>query len=220
MRLSCLLLEETVPPVWQTMPPDHGVRERPCAQVATRLRRREDQTGRGMQRSRSRTNRDRPRCVCGQRRTRGRRDCGQSGPSLNSNCQKTRRKQLRFVNDGGALWMRSCRQRLPRVRSSAGLGNGEIWAKTGEICACASTAACKPAWIGMMNVTVLLKSGASRLEKASRCSGNGAAGDKLSGRSGGCGLFPDARWMVAKCSLASLPRDKKSRRQIAFGDRH
>jgi hypothetical protein len=150
----------------------------------------------------------------------GRRDCGQSGPSLNSNCQKTRRKQLRFVNDGGALWMRSCRQRLPRVRSSAHLGNGEIRAKTGEICACASTAARKPAWTWRIDVTVLLKSGASRLEKASRCSGNGAAGDKLSGRSGGRGLFPDARWMVARRSPASLPRDKiaggKSRSAIVI----
>lgn len=47
MRLSCLLPEETVPPVWQTMLPDHGVRERPCAQVATRLRGREDRTAAG-----------------------------------------------------------------------------------------------------------------------------------------------------------------------------
>jgi hypothetical protein len=38
-KLSCPLHEGTVPPVWQTMQPDRGVRERAyAAQVATRLR--------------------------------------------------------------------------------------------------------------------------------------------------------------------------------------
>jgi hypothetical protein len=127
-----------------------------------------------MQRSQSRTNRDRPRCVAGSDVRGGRRDCGQSKPSLNSNCRKTRRKQFRFVAGSAAHCMRSCRQRLPRVRSIAGLGNGEFRAKTGIICACASTADCKPAWILEIDALVLLKSGASRQEKESRCNGNGA----------------------------------------------
>lgn len=195
MRLSCLLLEETVPPVWQTMPPDHGVRERPCAQVATRLREREDRTAAGCSEVKAGRTGFGLAAFAGSDGRGGRRDCGQSGPSLNSNCQKTRRKQLRFVNGSGALWMRSCRQRLPRVRSSADLGNGEVRAKTDGICACASTAARKPAWIREIDVTVLLKSGASRLEKASRCSGNGAAGDKLFRR------LPELRWLP-------LPRER------------
>jgi len=170
-----------VPPVWQTTQPDHGVRERPCAQVATRLRRRERSACRGSSEAEAgRTGSTSLRC--GQRRARGEARLRTVGTFSQLKLSENQAKATSFVSDGGALSMRSCRQRLPRVRSLTGLGNSEIWAKTGEISACASTAARKPAWTGGMNVTALLKSGASRLEKASRCNGNGAVGKKLSAR--------------------------------------
>lgn len=180
-RLSCLLsgpFRRTVPPVWQTTQPDLGVRERPvcagCHAAPGRAWIGLPRIGRG------RNGRAGIASLrYGQRYAQGRRDCGQPEPSLNSNCQKTRRKQFRSVSGGGALSMRGCRQRLPRVRSSTHLGNGEVRAKTSGICACASTAARKPAWTGEIDVTVLLKSGASRQEKASYCSRNGAAGGRL-----------------------------------------
>jgi hypothetical protein len=64
---------------------------------------------------------------------------------------------------------------LPRVGSFDDQRNSEIQAKMATISACASTALCKPAWLLEMGVTALLKSGASRQEKASRCNRNGAA---------------------------------------------
>ncbi len=175
MRLSCLLHEGTVPPVWQTMQPDRGVRERlGAAQVATRLRRRRRSVCCGCSEVKAgRTGID---LAALQAAT-----CAGGGATAGSRSLlstqivgKTRRKQFRFVAGSTAHCMRSCRQRLPRVRSIAGLGNGEFRAKTGTIYACASTAVCKPAWILEIVALVLLKSGASQQEKESLCNGNGA----------------------------------------------
>lgn len=179
MRLSCLLHGGTVPPVWQTMQPDRGVRERPCAaQVATRLRRRSRSVCCGCSEIEAgRTGIDFAALQAAK--------CAGGGATAGSRSLlstqivgKTRRKQFRFVAGSIAHCMRSCRQRLPRVRSIAGLGNGEVRAKTGDICACASTALCKPAWILEIDAPTLLKSGASRQEKESRCNGNGASAEE------------------------------------------
>lgn len=162
-----------------TMQPDRGVRERPgAAQIATPLRRRRRSVCCGCSEVKAgRTGID---LAALQAAT-----CAGGGATASSRSLlstqivgKTRRKQFRFVAGSAAHCMRSCRQRLPRVRSIAGLGNGEFRAKIGPICACASTADCKPAWTLEIDAPVLLKSGASRQEKESLCNGNGAPAEE------------------------------------------
>ena len=63
-------------------------------------------------------------------------------------------------------------EELPRLAS------GESRAKTANIRACSSTVFCKGASLLEIDVTALLKSSASRQEKASRCNGNGASSYK------------------------------------------
>ena len=58
------------------------------------------------------------------------------------------------------------------------LASGESMAKIANIRACSSTVFCKGASLLKIEVTVLLKSSASRQEKASHCNGNGAASNK------------------------------------------
>jgi hypothetical protein len=88
------------------------------------------------------------------------------------------------------------RQRFPTVRTVVGLGNSEEVAKSANIRACTSTACCECLWTLGIRMMTLLKSSASRQEKASACNRNGAATDEhfclsdgaARGRAGG-GIF-------------------------------
>jgi hypothetical protein len=70
------------------------------------------------------------------------------------------------------------RQRFPTVRTAGEVGNGEDEAKNSNFRACTSTGVCKPPWTLRIRFTALLKSGASRQEKASACNRNGATADE------------------------------------------
>jgi hypothetical protein len=99
-----------------------------------------------------------------------------SRASLNSSCQKT--GESNFIGNNAAHCMQRRRQRFPTVRTATQLGNGEVMAKTHDISTCTSTDSWNVANSLEIHVGVLLKSGASRQEKASHCNRNGAATDE------------------------------------------
>ena len=88
----------------------------------------------------------------------------------------TRRKH--FVSNEVANCLQGRRQRFPTVRTAAELGNSEDVAKIADNSACAFTGGCKRLWTPGIRMDSLLKSGASRQEKASACNWNGAASDE------------------------------------------
>jgi hypothetical protein len=88
----------------------------------------------------------------------------------------TRRKH--FVSNEVANCLQGRRQRFPTVRTAAELGNSEDVAKIANNSACAFTGGCKRLWTPGIRMDSLLKSGASRQEKASACNWNGAASDE------------------------------------------
>jgi hypothetical protein len=106
----------------------------------------------------------------------GRRDCGAVKLLSTQIVCSTRRKQ--FVSNEDASCLQGRRQRFPTVRTVAGLGNSEEPAKSANNRACTSTACCKCPWTLGIRMVPLLKSGASRQEKASACNRNGAAADE------------------------------------------
>jgi hypothetical protein len=106
----------------------------------------------------------------------GSRDCGAVKLLSTQIVCSTRRKH--FVSNEVANCLQGRRQRIPTVRTVAGLGNSEDAAKSANIRACASTGCCKCLWTVGIRIATLLKSGASRQEKASACNWNGAASDE------------------------------------------
>lgn len=106
----------------------------------------------------------------------GSRDCGAVKLLSTQIVCSTRRKH--FVSNEVANCLQGRRQRFPTVRTVAELGNSEEAAKIANNRACAFTGCCKRRWTLAIRMASLLKSGASRQEKASACNWNGATSDE------------------------------------------
>jgi hypothetical protein len=167
-RLSCLLHCGTSDLCRLVRLPDHGVRERPTAAAgchATPLAQGSACCGYKEKRCRK-TGSVSLRLRTAMVRV-GRRDCEAVKLLSTQFVCSTRRKH--FVSNEVANCLQGRRQRFPTVRTVAELGNSEDVAKIANNSACASTGCCKRLWTPEIRMASLLKSGASRQEKASAC---------------------------------------------------
>jgi hypothetical protein len=172
-KLSCLLLWGPVTYCRRARLPDHGVRERlaagagchatPPAHGIDLLR---------IQRESMPEKPARPHCVCEQRR------CAWGvATAVQSNFSQLKLSVIQakaFRLQRAMQLLAGRRQRFPTVRMVVELGNSEEVAKSANNRACTSTGCCKRLWTLTISKVVLLKSGASRQEKASACNRNGA----------------------------------------------
>lgn len=152
--------------------PDHGVRERPIASAGCHATPRTQGIALlRIQRESMPGKLARSHCVCEQRWcVWGVTTAGQSSFSQ-LKLSVVQAKAIRLQRD---CKLQGRRQRFPTVRTVTGLGNSEQIAKSANIRACTSTACCERPWILGIRMMTLLKSRASRQEKASACNRNGA----------------------------------------------
>jgi hypothetical protein len=104
------------------------------------------------------------------------RDCGAVKLLSTQIVRKT--GESNFISNGAACCMQCRRQRFPTVRTAGWLGNSEVTAKMRNIRACTSTEEWNRANSLEIHDGSLLKSRASRQEKASACNTNCATADE------------------------------------------